>query len=367
MKIQKINPQEQKKLEQKILNILKKTLKKNDKIILGMSGGPDSVFLYHFLKQIPNTTILAHINHNLRGKESDKDQKFIEELEIKNINTNKTKLETVSSTKLKKQNIIEIKNIDLQKISKEKKQNLEDCGRQERYKFFTKLAKKHQASYILTAHHANDNLESIILHFSRGATIKGLTGIAKLQKLESKTQNSKNIYIFRPLLEISKAEILAYLKEKQIPYREDKSNTDTKYKRNLIRHEIIPKLQEINPSIIKTIANNKANLTEIQEFLETSAKTWIKQQHTQSIQSQENNTTNTQIIKYNVNKFNTQATALKKQIILEIYKEKINNTENIQSKNLAEVCKLIEKNIGNKKKKLEKLTFHINHGDFWIE
>ncbi len=317
-----MNIQESKKLETKGIKILKGYIKKNTPVVLALSGGPDSVFLYHLLsklqKEIPFKLIAAHVNHMIRGKESDLDSEFLKKLVKKNLN---------------------IKKLDIPFLSKKLKTGLEETGRKVRYKFFEELAKKHKAGHIVTAHHADDNLETIILNLARGASIKGLIGMKEKEKK-----------LLRPLLSFSKKEILDYLKFNKLKFRTDKTNKDTLFKRNFIREKIIAPLKNINPNLIKTIAKNSENLKEIDKFLETEALKWIKE-----------NALDKSFKKFKAKPFRILPKALQKRVLLEIHKKHGKSLADIESKHLEEVINMIEKNIGNKKKKLKSLTISIRN------
>lgn len=199
--------------------------------ILAFSGGPDSMYLLHFLLKKGEKPVLAHLNHGLRGKESDLDEKFCKKI-------------------AKKHGLP----FESEKISI-KAPGIEEKARNARYKFLEKIRRKYKAKKIYTAHHLNDNLETVLLNFIRGTGLNGLTGI-KSDKIE------------RPLLQIPKSEILSFLKKNKIPYRKDSSNLDTKFSRNFIRHEIIPKLKKLNPNLEKIFQTNLENLLTIQDFLD---------------------------------------------------------------------------------------------------
>lgn len=315
-----MNKQEAKKLENKILEILKKHLKFGDIVVAGISGGPDSIFLLHILKKIQCKIIIAHVNHQLR-KDAANDEKF-----VKNLAKNS-------------KSVFEPLEADIKYISKKNKTGLEETGRKIRYDFFKKLAKKHQAKFIITAHHANDNLETIILNFARGASLQGLSGMQELEKI------SENLFLLRPLINISKNQILTYLKFRKIQFHIDKSNDSTVYKRNFIRHKIIPELQKLNPNLSEVAAKNAENFREINDYLKSTAKKWISK-----------NQLDKNWRKFNAKGFRDQSPALQKTILLEIYQYHNQNTANIESKHLVEILTLIQKNIGNKKKHFGKLT-----------
>jgi len=307
-----MNSQESKKLEQRVIRILSKYIKPRDTIIAGISGGPDSIFLLHFLKQIPCKIITAHIDHKLR-KESKKDADFVK-AQSKNFH---------------------LKTCNIKSLAKKSKKGLEEAGRIVRYQFFNQLAKKYKAKYILTAHHADDNLETMIFNFSRGASLQGLAGITEVEG-----------NLLRPLLSFSKKEIVDYLGIKKIPFLKDETNEDKTYHRNFIRHEIIPKLKKINPNIVKTTAKNSQNLRSTNDFLASSAQSWLDKNQAQKLDAKS---------------FRKNPETLQKLILLEIYKKITGSTRNIESTHLDEVIELIKKGSGNKEKKLGKLTVRLKN------
>ena len=212
---------------------------KDKKLLIAISGGLDSVVLYHLLATLNFDISLAHCNFNLRGKESDLDEKFVDNLSQKTSNQ------------------IFIKSFDTEKYSKENKLSTQIAARELRYTWFQELVEKHNFDYILTAHHADDNLETFLINLTRGTGLEGFTGIPKI-----------NGNIARPLLPFSREDILNYAKENKIEWREDASNASTKYTRNKIRHQVIPVLKEINPSLLSSFEKTLENLQESQQILE---------------------------------------------------------------------------------------------------
>ena len=207
-----------------------KLIEKNDKILVAFSGGPDSVGLVRLLLEIREryslTLGLAHINHCLRGDESDGDEAFCKEFgEL-------TGLEFFSLR------------TDVEKYSKEKGIGLEEAGREVRYEFFQKVAEEHGYSKIALAHNLDDNVETFLFRLMRGTGLNGLKGIpVKREK------------IIRPLLFLKKIEILIYLKEIRQGFRIDNSNYDTVYTRNKIRMDLIPYIEkEFNPKFKENIS-----------------------------------------------------------------------------------------------------------------
>jgi tRNA(Ile)-lysidine synthase len=212
---------------------------KDKKLLIAISGGLDSVVLYQLLATLHIDISLAHCNFNLRGKESDLDEEFVDNLSQKTSNQ------------------IFIKSFDTEKHSKENKLSTQIAARDLRYTWFQELAEEHNFDFILTAHHADDNLETFLINLTRGTGLEGFTGIPKI-----------NGNIVRPLLPFSREEILKYAKEHNIEWREDASNASTKYTRNKIRHQVIPVLKEINPSLLSSFEKTLENLQESQQILE---------------------------------------------------------------------------------------------------
>ncbi|WP_373941551.1 tRNA lysidine(34) synthetase TilS [Polaribacter sejongensis] len=212
---------------------------KDKKLLIAISGGVDSVVLAHLLSALKFNISLAHCNFNLRPIECDIDEEFVKNLG-KNLNT---EVFTI--------------HFNTTKFAKENKQSTQIAARNLRYDWFNQLIEKHQFDFILTAHHADDNLETFLINLTRGAGLDGLTGIPEI-----------NGNIVRPLLKFSREEILAFVKENNIAWREDKSNASTKYIRNKIRHQILPVLKGINPSLLETFEKTTAHLKESQQIIE---------------------------------------------------------------------------------------------------
>ena len=223
-------------------------LKSGDRILVSVSGGPDSVALLSLLIELRDNfkwdLEVVHINHKLRGKESDKDLEFVKKL------ATKYGLEFHSNF------------FNTKKFAKDKKLSLEDAARQIRYNFLEKTAQKIKADKIALGHTQNDQAETVLMRLFRGSGSLGLSGIP-----------IKRGKFVRPLLEVSREEVLKYLKEKKIPYRTDKSNLAAQFLRNRIRHKLLPWLKkEINPEIISSLTRTATILNEIEQYLDRETK-----------------------------------------------------------------------------------------------
>ncbi len=212
-------------------------LKPTSKILIGLSGGADSVALLRCLLQLDYSVIAAHCNFHLRGQESMRDQLFVEQL------CNKLNIP-----------LVEV-DFDTYKHAEEYKVSIEMAARELRYNWFQKMLEKHECTHIAVAHHKDDNVETLLLNLARGSGIKGLTAI-----------QPKNGSIVRPLLNVSRAEIINYLNEIKQDYVIDSTNLQDQFARNKIRLNIIPELEKINPSCQNNINNTISYLREIEKI-----------------------------------------------------------------------------------------------------
>ncbi|WP_428741393.1 tRNA lysidine(34) synthetase TilS [Tenacibaculum sp.] len=211
---------------------------KEKKLLIAISGGVDSVVLTHLFHKLGFTIALAHCNFQLRGDESHLDEEFVKNLGKElSINTFTTRFDT---------NEFAINN----------KLSTQLAARELRYTWFQQLIEEKNFDYILTAHHADDNLETFLINFTRGTGLEGLTGIPPI-----------NGNIVRPMLTFSRDEILNFAKKNNIEWREDKSNAETKYLRNKIRHQISPTLKELNPNILTSFNKTIDHLNQSQQII----------------------------------------------------------------------------------------------------
>lgn len=216
-------------------------INKGDRIIIGVSGGPDSLCLLNLLNSIREKYALklfvVHINHSLR-EEADFEEEYVREFS-KNLG-----IEFFS------------KKVDVGSLSKLEKRSTEEVARDVRYRFFNEILKKIDANKIAVAHNKNDNAETVLLNMIRGCGADGLIGI-----------EAKNGNIIRPLISIEREEIEEYCKENNLQTMLDKTNFETIYTRNKVRNIIIPKLKEINPDIINGIYRFSRIMKDEEEFI----------------------------------------------------------------------------------------------------
>lgn len=215
--------------------------------LLTVSGGMDSMVMCHLFHAAGFPFAIAHCNFNLRGIESDGDEQLVRSL------ADKYKVEVFTNSFATKEYAAE-KNISIQLAAREL-----------RYAWFEYLRKEKGLDLIATAHHLNDNIETIIYNLIKGTGIRGLRGIPV-----------RHEHIIRPLLFASRDEIEAYQKENQIAYREDSSNADDKYTRNTIRHHLIPLMKEINPGLEKTFGDKIELFTELEALYEKQVNKPVK-------------------------------------------------------------------------------------------
>jgi len=201
-----------------------------DRLLVAVSGGPDSVSLLHLLCEFKNEWDLhlevAHLQHGIRGDAAQQDAMFVERL--------------AEELKLP----FHMRELDLPRLrSVAGRGNLEALARAERYRFFAELVASRKLSKVATAHTQDDQAETVLMWFLRGAGLRGLGGMAPLQQIHIPSEKSSSLTVVRPLLDISKADVLHYLSTRSIAYCTDQTNQDRTYLRNWIRLELLPKIR----------------------------------------------------------------------------------------------------------------------------
>ena len=203
-------------------------------IVLAVSGGADSLCLLDMLKDSGLRLIPAHFDHQLREVSSQQAAQLLELLSGWGFEC-------------------ELGSQDVGLFAKTNKMGIEESARVCRYSFLMTLAEKHGAQAVLTAHHQDDQVETVLMHFLRGSGLNGLSGIRPVEFLK---QFSEKIPLWRPMLNISKEEILAYCDERDIHALEDETNQDKRFYRNRLRHEVIPLLEHVQPSFRSIVSRN---------------------------------------------------------------------------------------------------------------
>lgn len=307
-----------------------KLFKKGDKVIVGVSGGPDSVCLLNLLDRIKDEynleLIVAHVNYGTRGRDSDKDEEFVKNFARK-LNLD-LKVLHITSDKL------------------EVKGNLEENLRNIRYKFFENLRTEIKADRIAVAHNKNDMVETMLMFFLRGSGLRGLTSM-----------HEKQGRIIRPLLDFTKAEIKQYLDKLGIEYRKDQSNLDLKYTRNRIRHELIPYLVEkYNPNLIETLSVTRNAMGDDYEFIRSFSKYIYK-----DLSKKEKGFINIELKDF-LDLFPT----LQREIIRIIFHEFEVAMKDVSFLDLSELLRVMKEGKGGSKRTIKGLRFEKKSGSMLV-
>ena len=338
---------EKKTLIQRVYKTIKEyhLIETGDTLVLGVSGGPDSITMLDILlkikqtKQISFDFVVAHVNHMIR-EEAKEDEEYVKEYCIKN------DIEFYG------------KSIDVQKIANTNKISTEEAGRNARYEFFDEILQKINGNKIAIAHNKNDKVETMMMNELRGCGIQGLKGIEPI----------RDKYI-RPLIECERKEIEQYCKENHIEPRIDKTNFENIYTRNKIRNIVIPYIeQEFNPNIIETM-NRLSNLvTEQEEYIQKQVekvyqeivleekinlypirKNGLAEQETKQSTAQDiRDTEEKEYIILDLKAFNEQEKVIKSNIILYTITRLFNTTKGIEKIHIEDMIKLCANHIGNK-------------------
>lgn len=212
------------------------------RLLVAVSGGPDSVVLLDALHQEGFSVVVAHCNFHLRGEASDGDAEFVKQLSEKY---------QVPYYQV---------DFDTEREARERGVSIEMAARDLRYEWFERVADETDCELIAVAHNADDAVETFFLNLTRGSGLQGLSGMAELRGR-----------VVRPLLQVSRKQIMEYIAENELDYRIDATNLETVYTRNKIRHNVIPQLAEINPSFLDTMANNMRFIASAQGIVEAYA------------------------------------------------------------------------------------------------
>ncbi|MBN1248100.1 MAG: tRNA lysidine(34) synthetase TilS [Anaerolineae bacterium] len=240
-------------------------------LVVGVSGGPDSVTLLHLLRRLAPaqriTLHVAHLNHGIRGKEADGDEAFVVDLA--------SRWDLAVTTE----------RVDIPELARRQKLALEETARRARYAFLCRVAQQCGARQVAVAHNADDQAETVLMHLLRGSGPAGLRGMLPstlmrdYRLLPHCAHPPADLRLIRPLLSTSRADIEAYCREHALPTRFDRSNLDTTYYRNKLRHEVLPYLREINPQISERLRNLaevvRADYNLLKEFVSVARDTLL--------------------------------------------------------------------------------------------
>lgn len=309
-------------MEQEILKVIQKynLIESGDRLVLGVSGGPDSISMLNILNNIRKdekinlnfNIVVAHINHMIR-KEAKSDEEY-----VKNFCLDKN-IEFYS------------KSIDVKKIGNNMKIGTEEAGRKVRYEFFNEILELTNSNKIAIAHNKNDKIETIFMNLFRGSGLIGLKGI-----------EAKNGKYIRPLIETERSKIEQYCEENDLKPRIDKTNFDNTYTRNKIRNVVIPYIKkEFNPNIINTIDRLSELVLEEQDYIDCQVKKVYKQ-----VLLKEDS--QNKVIILNLKEFNLQEKVIKSRLVLYTITRILGSTKGIEKIHIEDIIKLCNKNIGNK-------------------
>ena len=325
-------------MEQKVLDTIKKynLIENGDRVIVGVSGGPDSISLLHILNKFCKNKILnfeivaCHVNHQIR-EEANSDEEYVKSY-------------------CKKNNInFYAKRIDVIKYANNNKMGLEEAGRILRYEFFDEIAKKEKANKIAIAHNKNDKAETIIMKILRGSGISGLKGIEPIRE---------NKYI-RPIIDCERPEIEKYAEENNLNPRIDKTNFENDCTRNKVRNIVLPYIKkEFNFNIIETMSRLSEVATETDEFIQKEVS-----QAYNELKIEEN----LKEIVLDLKKFNTKDILIRKRLLFYTISKVLGNAQNVEKINIEDIVKMCEKNIGNKYLKPNKnIKVLVNKGKIYF-
>jgi len=238
-----------------------KLLARGERVIVGVSGGADSLALLHVLRSLSDEFELqlhvAHLNHQLRGPESEEDAEFV----------------TALAREWKLPATVEAR--DLAAFARGERLSIEELARRARYAFLAEVARQQNASTIAVAHNRDDQVETVLMYFLRGAGLAGLRGMQPRIEMrgvsfgmpESRTAVQPPLYLIRPLLDVSRAAIEQYCRDNYLAPRVDRSNFDTVLFRNRLRHEVLPYLERLNPNLREVIYHSSIAITDDYDFL----------------------------------------------------------------------------------------------------
>lgn len=295
-------------------------IEKGDRIVVGVSGGADSVCLLYVLLRVCNemeaTIVVVHVNHGIRGEEADQDELYVKEL------CRRWNLEYYSYSYLVKE------------IAKELSLSEEEAGRKVRYEAFMETCLKKECNKIAIAHNKNDNAETMLFHLFRGSGMRGMSGIEPRRMLRSEIGE---VTVIRPLLFAERKEIEEYLSQEGIEYRIDSTNLTEDYTRNKIRNRILAyAVSEINSGAVHNIGETAAQLREASQYIESNVnKRYMK------LVKQEG-----EVFCVSANALQLEEPIIQKGIIMQILERLAGKRKDMESKHVEAVRSLLDKQVG---------------------
>ncbi|MGL4914595.1 MAG: tRNA lysidine(34) synthetase TilS [Romboutsia sp.] len=294
---------------EKVLSTINKhnLIEDGDKVVLGLSGGPDSVCLLHILyrlKEKMNIEVYAaHLNHQIRGIEAQKDALYISQI-----------CEDLGITSF-------VKSINVPQYCKENGLSVEEGARKLRYEMFEEIKKKTKSNKIAIGHNLNDQAETVLMRIMRGTGLQGLKGIAYIRDKE----------IIRPILDIERSEIEAYCNQYELNPRIDKTNLESIYTRNKIRLELIPYMKDnFNPNVTESIVRMTSSLKNDSDYIESESNKMFKEI---SILKDDS-------VEINLNKYADLHNAIKVRVLRSGIKHILGDTNFIDQKHIDDVMEL---------------------------
>ena len=328
------------KLEQNFLDTIKENnlINKGDVIVVGVSGGPDSITLLTCLNKFKDylgiEIISAHINHLIR-KDSTEDEQYVENM-CKNMGIK-----------------CYVKRAEVGKIAKEQKKGAEEVGRKIRYDFFDEIAKQENANKIAIAHNMNDNAETMLLNIIRGSGMQGLEGI----------QAEEYGKYIRPLINCSREDIEEYCAKYNLQPRIDSTNKENIYRRNIIRNKLLPEIKELNPNIVQSLSN-LSKIVKVQnmhiknEVENIYNKIATEELNTSNLQNKNNSSmqkTNNEVgseslgkIELDLPEFQKLDLGVQQNLVLYTISKLLGSTRNIEKVNVDDIIEICRRNVGNK-------------------
>jgi tRNA(Ile)-lysidine synthase len=318
-------------LEQKVLAYIreKKLVSPGERLVVAVSGGPDSVCLLHILsglcKELDIELHVAHLNHRLRGKESDADAKYVAGL---------AKRLGIPAT---------VASRDVKSYQKQHRLSLEEAAREVRYNFLAGVAGEVGAMRAAIGHTADDHIETMLMHLIRGSGIKGLRGLLPISRWKS---SGNSLTIIRPLLELSRQETTAYCRQHNLKPRTDTSNLSTEPFRNRVRHHLLPELRKYNPQIAQALLRLARTAADDLDFIETEARRLLN-----DIVSAEKNS-----IVIKKKGFLALPPALKRQLLRNSIESLLGSLKDFEAGHIEDIIEALEKPAG----KIIGLPFGLN-------